>query len=393
MQKLRERETVETATANAPLQAPSTVLTQHRVQLNAMTGARFFAAAYVILFHTKFAIEARARHDGPLNKLVDGGYLAVTFFFLLSGFILAYTYTGQIATGDDRRRFWEARFARLWPLYAFSLLLATIAGFTVPRLPVALAVLAMVQSWNPFNPAMGDAWNTVCWTLSVEAFFYLLFPFFAPWVSRHSAKWKMWALAFVLIVCVVFNISRFTEDFDTMTGLAAHIPFAVARVPEFVAGVLTGGIFVDRLRSGRLSGTEGAAWYTWLGFAASAALLLFRSDRWTSLIVAAFAMLLFGLASERSALGRFLSHPWLVLGGQVSYGMYLLHLPVKSLVSHTFDAYHIGAPALRFAVLLVAVVVLSWGTFTWLETPSRHAIRKAFLAFELRRARALPESA
>ena len=55
------------------------------------------------------------------GRFIMNGYSAVTLFFMLSGFILAYNYRGQIETRHHTFRFWEARFARIWPAYVFSL--------------------------------------------------------------------------------------------------------------------------------------------------------------------------------------------------------------------------------------------------------------------------------
>jgi peptidoglycan/LPS O-acetylase OafA/YrhL len=77
---------------------------------------RFFAAGYVVLFH--FASTPAQEHGAPapLVTFLFNGYMGVPFFFLLSGFILAYTYLGQMNSNTRRRRFWEARFSRTYPV-------------------------------------------------------------------------------------------------------------------------------------------------------------------------------------------------------------------------------------------------------------------------------------
>ncbi len=57
--------------------------------------------------------------------MVNAGFASVSFFILLSGFVLAYNYAGRARAGTlDRARFWKARFTRLYPIYLLSLLLA-----------------------------------------------------------------------------------------------------------------------------------------------------------------------------------------------------------------------------------------------------------------------------
>jgi peptidoglycan/LPS O-acetylase OafA/YrhL len=77
----------------------------------------------------------------------------VNLFFILSGFILAYTYDGQIEGKTNRLHFWEARFARIYPVYFLSLVLA----FWFERglsFGARTAVLLMVQAWNPRTPEL-----------------------------------------------------------------------------------------------------------------------------------------------------------------------------------------------------------------------------------------------
>jgi peptidoglycan/LPS O-acetylase OafA/YrhL len=95
-----------------------------RTALPALTGVRFFAAFYVVLSHSLPWVATRFRIPWPAKIFLSNGYLAVAMFFLLSGFILAYTYDGQITGSRNRARFWEARFARIYPVYLLSLVLA-----------------------------------------------------------------------------------------------------------------------------------------------------------------------------------------------------------------------------------------------------------------------------
>jgi len=149
-------------------QATTPPLTTHRRSLLALTVIRFFAAFYVVIFHSRVGGSLFERGHYAAAYFFMSGYLAVPLFFLLSGFILAYTYEGQMEQRGDFRRFWEARFARIWPVYAISLLLSSVPGLVFPPLGVAVATLCMVQAWNPFNAGMAGAWNFVCWTLSVK---------------------------------------------------------------------------------------------------------------------------------------------------------------------------------------------------------------------------------
>ena len=94
--------------------------TSKPARLNALTGLRCFAAINVVLFHF-----SNPQWFGPLAPVVDAGFVSVSYFILLSGFVLGYNYNEKARAGElDLRRFWEARFTRIYPIYLLSLLLS-----------------------------------------------------------------------------------------------------------------------------------------------------------------------------------------------------------------------------------------------------------------------------
>src|SRR5262249_31630529 len=100
-----------------------------------------------------------------------------------SGFVLTYTYTRSNPAQLDRSAFWTARFARIYPVYALSLVLAVPTFFTIdalahplPTAAVVVPVALMIQAWFPL---IAQAWLSPAWSLSAEAFFYAVFPFVA----------------------------------------------------------------------------------------------------------------------------------------------------------------------------------------------------------------------
>src|SRR5215470_10639156 len=139
-----------------------------RPRLNALTTLRFFAALHVVLFHMRVV---GILPGGPWwhQNFASIGYVGVNFFFVLSAFSV--------------RKFWLARFARIYPAYVLSLIVAAPFFFFAVRhldlpffawskqhlLAACLLTIVLLQSWIP-QAAL--TWNSVCWSLSVEAFFY-----------------------------------------------------------------------------------------------------------------------------------------------------------------------------------------------------------------------------
>lgn len=139
-------------------------------RLDSLTGLRFFAAYFVLLHHvTNFA-------RLPVLVHFEGfGATGVTFFFVLSGFVLTWSFR----TSDAPKPFYWRRFARIVPLHALTTLLAlpvfySMQGNTVAWGPVLLS-LGLLQAWVVV-PSVYFAGNPAAWSLSCEAFFYALHP-------------------------------------------------------------------------------------------------------------------------------------------------------------------------------------------------------------------------
>ena len=117
-------------------------------RLNALTGLRCFAAINIVLFHF-----SNPQWFGWLAPVVNAGYASVSFFILLSGFVLAYNYAGRAREGKlDRVRFWKARFTRLYPIYLLSLLLSW------RMIPAEYALGTVIALGYQADPAvLGDA--------------------------------------------------------------------------------------------------------------------------------------------------------------------------------------------------------------------------------------------
>ena len=162
-------------------------------RLPALTGLRFFAAINIVLFHF-----SDPKWFGWFAPVVNAGYASVSFFILLSGFVLTYNYAGRARERKlDHVRFWEARFTRLYPIYFLSLLMAyemvmpEYAAHTHRMFWTGMVLTPLLlQGWVP---SLATFLNTPAWTMSAESFYYFIFPWMARWkrperVRTHLAK-------------------------------------------------------------------------------------------------------------------------------------------------------------------------------------------------------------
>ena len=367
-----------------------------RPQLPALTSIRFLAAVWVALFHA----QAMRVFFGPewFQVFASIGDMGVHFFFVLSGFIMVYTYSGRL---ESRRDFWQARFARVYPAFIFSLLLMGPGFFYVSlKMDVAkvvpewvwpaqhlkvsvLLALTMLQTWIPRN-AM--AWHMPTWSLSNEAFFYFLFPFLLPVFGRFSRK----QLLAVIPACFILGIAAsglynwYQPDGPGARNSHEIVPWLyfikfhpLSRVSEFLLGMACGMVFVQSQRKRSLGWPLIAVGVALTGVAGT---LLHRNVSLVlhpAVIAPAFAAIIYGVALRPMALGA-LENKFFVLLGEASYSFYLLH----SGVIGAFGMYfHDASGALRrqnalgLFLMLATTALVSIGVYAGIERPMRRVLR------------------
>ena len=347
-------------------------MTADRPPLPALTGIRFFAAIHVVLFHYAPGMPAFARN------IVANGYMAVGFFFILSGFVLAYSYSQRKV---EARRFWTARFARIYPAYLAAFLL--IAPAVVMRnlqdpgklAAAGLAAAGLFQAWIP---GLSLVWNGPGWSLSNEAFFYLLFPFVLPLLAGLGRR-GLW------MVCGISWLAALLPQLVLNREIAAYFP--LFRLGEFVLGVAAGILFLNRRRvPGWLLPATIAVLAGYLTFASSWVPAGLRG----AIAAPLFAMLVYALADPRGGRQQVLAWGPLNRLGEASYAIYILQSPVMAywlLVTQGAQPGGVRTPMgwagfLVYTAMLIAISLLCHSHIerplrTWTLTPRASAPRGA----------------
>jgi len=364
-------------------------LSDARPRLPALTSLRFFAAFHVVIFH----FQAMQIFIGPVwfQKLSSIGYVGVSFFFVLSGFILVYTYAGRPMI---LKNFWRARFARIYPAYAFSLLVTApfffyaaltmnIPFFVWAKAHLKLAsalVLSLLQAWVP---AAALTWNAVAWSLSVEAFFYVLFPFLVLVLVRRSQPQLLLVAAASWLTSLILSGSYVVLNPDHLTVVNADVLGAfwlnalkfnpLARLPEFLSGMAWGFLFLRSRRESKL-----ASLLVLSGVAALVVVVFFSAAipypiLHTALLAPAFAAIVYGFAL-RPNWSKILENRWLVLCGDASYSLYLLHSMIVGMYFHsTTGQLRYQSPVGILGFVLIAVTISAL-VYRLIEEPARRKL-------------------
>jgi len=367
------------APAGPILVPPVAVAAPRRSQLPALTGIRCFAALNLVFFHF-----SDPHSFGPFSPIVNGGYVSVSFFLLLSGFILTYNYAERAERGAlTARSFWSARFSRLYPVYAFSLLLSV--GMLLQELPAhtrldfGLGVILtplLLQGWHPL---LTTFWNTPAWTMSTEAFFYLLFPWLVTRRRPRQAR-SMLLLLFSLWLCglvLPFLYMHFNPDGDVHTDrysvgiwMRALKFMPIQHLPSFLFGMALGFLNERIPPESRKRLAAGI-----LAFA-SLYLVLCFGDRMPyvmmhdGLLMPLFAGVILCLAG-RNPVARFFGLLPFIAIGEASYCLYLLHFNLWTLMhdSHFLEksGLIVFDPWISYLLLIVAALL----TKKFIERPGR----------------------
>jgi peptidoglycan/LPS O-acetylase OafA/YrhL len=366
--------------------APPCAETRKPERLRALTGLRCFAALNIVFFHF-----SNPKWFGFLAPVVDAGYASVSFFILLSGFVLAYNYAERARAGKlEKARFWQARFARLYPIYFLSLLLAwemlpaERSAHTHGMFWAGIALTPlMLQGWIP---QIATFLNTPAWTMSAESFFYFLFPWMARWkrpkrpgtqVMKLAGVWLLGLIPGTLYVAFHPDGLMHTDRWSWGPWLQALKFTPLPHLASFIFGVLLAGLDEIIARASRLRLALGLFGLGALYAVLSHAFLLPFPLLHDGLLMPIFGCLVLGLAGE-NRLAWFFGGAPLVFVGEASYCLYLLHFNMWNLLhqSHILDRLNLAQydPWISYA-LLIAMALMA---VHLVERPAQHHLRKLF---------------
>jgi peptidoglycan/LPS O-acetylase OafA/YrhL len=371
--------------ASASLHAPPI----RKTHMDALTGMRALAALNIVFFHF-----SDPSIFGPFRPVVYNGYVSVSFFLLLSGFVLAYNYRERADHGlMSARSFWEARFSRIYPVFLVSLLFS----FVVLRQEwhvrthgefaagIGLTLL-LQQGWSP---NLCTFWNTPAWTLTTDVFFYALFPWLVTLrrpTTRRKIVWTMlglWCLSFLLpALYTIFN-----PDGDPHPGRYSNgwwlrfIKFGpLQHLPSFMFGMTLANLndfLPERSHIRTLLGVLGfGSLYTVLYFGDHMP-YLFMHD---GLLMPLYAMVVLCLAGRNLLTRLFTFYPLIVIG-EASYCLYILHFNLWNLLhddTHLLERAGLLRydPWLSYLLLVIAAIA----TMYLVERPGQRWIKRRFAA-------------
>lgn len=290
------------------------------------------------------------------QKIFYSGYVGVSFFFVLSGFVLSYSYQEKILKGDITfKKYFFLRFARLTPLHFGTALpiIGLALYFGNFNLSYLILNLSYMQSWIP-NSTIYYSFNAPSWSLSNEMFFYLCF-FFLVKIPLSSLL-RFGALLLLTVFVSALVVTLFLDDLKLYgNSTLAHWMFYIFpgfRLLEFIAGMLLFHLW-----------KRGYVFNSYvLPFAY---LTLFLAMYFGNHVPEAFKVSLFFLPvivfflfshlQDHGFIIEILRSKPFVLLGNASFAFYLIHQPLITAFTKILASLNIG----DFSFFLIALLIIS----------------------------------
>jgi exopolysaccharide production protein ExoZ len=308
---------------------------------------RGLAALAVVFYHVSLLFIQKA------NTTVFGGYarygyMGVPFFFVLSGFIIGYAHFKDIGQPSKLRAFLYKRFVRVYPMYwalSLAFVIAALIGFGEPDFSFLPFDLIQSLILIHFTPQFSSPPLKVAWTLFFEVRFYLIFGFAIYYPKATSAFCCGWFVAIFMLT--PFN--ALTYEWLSYWNLAFPLGLAACFI---------------------LSRARSSSWSIFVisGFVLPTTIILFSSieslhgGRSVEMlgVMVGFSLLMLGASlAERLYTVRYWS--WLLLLGDASYAVYLVHSAIISVAGIVIFKYHVlrhvSAEALVIPLVLIATLI------------------------------------
>lgn len=335
-----------------------------------LTSLRMFFALFVFLSHLAFLKETN--YANIFNSIFDEGFLGVSFFFILSGFILAYNYKEKFLIGNiSKREFYISRLARIYPVHIATTALVFLLTFAQSGKGWEYLIqhVFLIQSFFT-SEEIYFSLNSPSWSISDEMFFYLLFPF----AFLISEKIRSYIFILYLIGILILNIQLDKNQDHYWLYISPYIRFS-----DFLLGIILFDIF-EKVKVGYSKIKQPIVIFE-LG-----AILLFilffvfhnKIDisyrysiyYWVPMAAIILIFALSHVAQKKSIITQFLSNKYMVLAGEISFSFYLLHVLEIQILNYIRKIFSLNMDLMLFSFFIfIVTLIASFLMYKFIEKP------------------------
>lgn len=339
-------------------------------KINSITSLRFFCALYVYLFH----IEIRQPFCPEILKnIILNGYAGMDFFFILSGFVLSIRYW------DDNVQYIQfivSRLSRIYPAFLVAFCLSIPLFVHLENIKIFLNIFSnifLMQAWFPNLFSVGINGGT--WSLSVEMFFYSLFPLILSYLSKvNLTSMKLISLMIILYLCSVapgiYEHYFPVDKLNTNTFYYSSPPY---RLSEFVLGICL-ALIIRRKLINPSTNVLALSFVVFLYFASIYNGMATRNYILINIVAVPLTCITILYSAIRSP--AFMEKKYIIYLGEISYGFYMFQFIFIAYLFPKLKDF-INVYALTVFGFIITVICASI-SFHLIEIPTRSLIRNYF---------------
>ncbi len=344
------------------------------MRVNQLTYTRFLAAMAIVVFH--YGQNIFPFNIQGVSFIFKQSNIGVSYFFLLSGFvmILAYFKKDKI----NYLNFYKNRFFRIYPIYLLSIFLVflfiSIKHFSFDYSTIFLNLLA-VQTWFPEKAI---AFNTPGWSISVEFFFYLIFPLIFNLIYKKKKYLKHW----VFITILIFLLTQISLHYLMNSTFYGGFPspsynllffHPLMHVNEFLLGNLAAILYLRLSKAYRKLDLIIILNFILIALVLKYVTIVNFHNGLLSFLFIPFIIL---LSSNTGIITKIFSKKPFVMLGEISFGIYILQFPVFSFAYLFFDKINLFNDTYRFYLALFLLLLIAYLSFIFIENPIRLTMNK-----------------
>lgn len=348
-----------------------------------LTSLRFVFALMIFLYHLGglfYGYNQEFLSEMPAKYLsFKNGYLGVSFFFILSGFILAFNYKDKLLTKTiSYKKFILARIFRIYPLHFITFLyvfvLTIFGGFFNFKFWIEVITnLFLIQSFVPSKDIF-LAFNGVSWSISNEMFFYLMFPVLILVVSKNKKVFKIVTITLFIIMLIIgglfdehwfYYINPLFRIFDFIIGLLIYELYTMLKKHTYKIKI-----------SSFLEVISILIFFVFCYFSQH----IDQKFKWSIFFWFPMSLIILVFAFQKGKISNFLSNKSLLILGEISFAFYMVHqlvIQLLGLLNYKFHFFENGY--LLILTAFVSSLVLSYLVHFYFERPLNYYLRKKYI--------------
>ena len=345
------------------------------LRIEQLTFTRFIAAISIVVFH--YGNNCYLFNNEYISFIFEQANIGVSYFFILSGFVMIIAYGNR-----EKVNFIEYiknRLARIYPVYLLAIfLILGVSLFQNINKSDLLLNLFMIQSWIPQKAL---TINYPGWSLSVEMFFYISFPFLMNKIySKKNLKFtSISIISFWLISQIIFHLIIYEILKVPNYSIKDMFYYPLMHFNEFLIGNLAGLFFINKLKNNQ------KCHFVYIVFFLILLILLLRFpiglNFHNGLLAIVFVPLIILISLSDNLITKYFQKRVYVFLGEISFGIYILQAPVWIIFSDYRMLKYLGLNkevdfTISFLIRLLILISVSALSYLYFEKPTRKLIKK-----------------